>query len=507
MNFFFKSLNILVLIVILSPFKCYIFSVIIAVYNTGRYLDDSIGSLLNQTINYTNIQIILVNDGSTDNSEEICLKYQKEYSKNIIYVKIKHSGVSKARNTGLEYAKGEFINFLDADDKWDSQALMHVSMFLKENKNVDIVAGRLLFFEAINAYHPLDYKFDKTRVVNLTKEYNCIHLSGSSSFFRNSLIKGKRFPEDVFTGEDTIFINNILLLNPLMGLIREAIYYYRRRSDSTSAVQNQVHKVDFYFSQLKFVGQYLLDKSKELPFIQFYIGYNALFRIISPAFQYLNKTDFIEYCNMIEDQLNQIEDKYILEQRFTSFKNKLFALSKKHKRDQRYDIILKKNSLIYSEYVIMNFKNNGNIIIWKFLEINDNILHLEGKEDFWMPKETYFFYCKIGDKVFFPKYYIYSGYDYITMYGLIEKGRVIVFDIPIKNTNEQVIKIFISYLNNNIEIFPSLGSFTHIPNVKDGYYSTGNYIKDFYIILKIAMNIITMSSYFNRDNFKFKIRY
>ena len=481
MNFFFKSLNILVLIVILSPFKCYIFSVIIAVYNTGRYLDDSIGSLLNQTINYTNIQIILVNDGSTDNSEEICLKYQKEYSKNIIYVKIKHSGVSKARNTGLEYAKGEFINFLDADDKWDSQALMHVSMFLKENKNVDIVAGRLLFFEAINAYHPLDYKFDKTRVVNLTKEYNCIHLSGSSSFFRNSLIKGKRFPEDVFTGEDTIFINNILLLNPLMGLIREAIYYYRRRSDSTSAVQNQVHKVDFYFSQLKFVGQYLLDKSKELynkavPFIQFYIGYNALFRIISPAFQYLNKTDFIEYCNMIEDQLNQIEDKYILEQRFTSFKNKLFALSKKHKRDLRYDIILKKNSLIYSEYVIMNFKNNGNIIIWKFLEINDNILHLEGKEDFWMPKETYFFYCKIGDKVFFPKYYIYSGYDYITMYGLIEKGRVIVFDIPIKNTNEQVIKIFISYLNNNIEIFPSLGSFTHIPNVKDGYYSTGNYI-------------------------------
>ena len=55
-----------------------------AIYNTGRYLDDSIGSLYNQTIGFSNIQIILVNDGSIDNSEQICLKYQKLYSKNII---------------------------------------------------------------------------------------------------------------------------------------------------------------------------------------------------------------------------------------------------------------------------------------------------------------------------------------------------------------------------------------------------------------------------------------
>ena len=78
----------------------YYFSVIISVYNSGRYLNESIGSLINQTIGFENIQIILVNDGSTDNSENICLKYKELYN-NIIYVKIPHYGVSKARNIGM----------------------------------------------------------------------------------------------------------------------------------------------------------------------------------------------------------------------------------------------------------------------------------------------------------------------------------------------------------------------------------------------------------------------
>ena len=477
-----KELSYLILLIVfLCPIKCFVFSVIIAIYNTGRYLDDSIGSLLNQTIGLDKIQIILINDGSTDNSEEICLKYQMEYSNNIIYKKIEHGGVSRARNVGLEFAKGEFINFLDADDKWDSQAFAYVLLFFKNNIDVDIAAGRLLFFEAINAYHPLDYKFYETRVVNLTKEYNCIHLSGPSSFFRKFLIKGKKFKEGVFSGEDTIFINNILLLKPIIGYIREAIYYYRRRADHSSTVQNQVQKVDFYFSQLKYVGQYLIDKSKELynkviPFIQFYIGYNDLFRVLSPAFKFLNSTNFIEYCKAIECQFKQIEDKYILEQKFTSYKNKIFALSKKYNRDIRYEVIYKNNLLIYSGYVILNFKSDNNIIIWKFFEFKENKIRLEGKDDFWMPKETYFFYCTIGNKTFFPTYKFYSGYDYYTMYGLIEKGRIVIFDILIENINEQIIQFFISFNGIDIEIFPSLGDSTSISNVRDAYYTTENFL-------------------------------
>ena len=491
MNKYYLKNVLKVFLFVLCPMTCFKFSVIIAIYNTGRYLNDSIGSLLNQTIGFENIQVILINDGSTDNSEEICLMYHKKYYKNIIYVRIEHGGVSRARNVGLKYANGTYINFLDADDKWESEAFRHVLIFFNMNKKVKIAAGRLLFFEAINSYHPLDYKFYKTRVVNLTEEYNCPHLSGPSTFFKYEIIKGKKFVENVFSGEDTILINNLLLLSPIMGIIREAIYYYRRRADYSSAVQTQGQKVDFYFSQIKSVGQYLIDKSKELynkivPFIQFYIGYNVLFRIISPAFKILSKDMFNEYCHIIESQLRQIEDKYILEQKFTSYKIKFLALSKKYNRDVRYEAVLIKEVLIYSGYAMMNLKYCNYIIVWRFLEIEGNFLHLEGKDDFWMPREKYFYYCKCGNKTFYPRYYDYSGYDFITMYGLIQKGRIVKFDIPIQQINEQIIQFYISYSKNNIEIFPSFGAYTHITAIKNGYYSQGNYIIK---IIKRRINI------------------
>ena len=205
-----------VYILVLGSSKCYLFSVIIPIYNTKRYLDDSIGSLLNQTIGFKKIQVILINDGSTDNSEEICKKYKKKYQKNFVYIRISHSGVSKARNVGLSYAKGIFINFLDADDKWDSNAFRSAFIFFKLNKDVDLASGRMKYFETKNNYHFLDYKFYKTRKVNLTKEYNCIQLSSSSSFFKASIIKGQNFEEGVISGEDVKFIFIIKSKKPIM---------------------------------------------------------------------------------------------------------------------------------------------------------------------------------------------------------------------------------------------------------------------------------------------------
>ena len=461
--------------------KCFRFSVIISIYNTGRYLDDSIGSLLNQTIGFKNIQVILINDGSDDDSEIICLKYKKEFPSNIIYIKIEHSGVSRARNIGLSYAKGSYINFLDADDKWDSESFRLAYLFFKMNKDLDIIGCRIKYFESKNIFHFLDYKFYKTRIVNLIREYDCIQLSASSSFFRASAIKSEKFEENIFSGEDVRFISNILLIKPKLGLIREAIYYYRKRADSTSAIQNTEKNINYYFSTIELVQQYLINKSKELydeipPFIQFYIGYEVLFRLMSRPYKFLDSTDYDKYCKLIEGLLKQIEDKYILEQKVLSSRLQIFALSKKYNRDMRENIILKEHSFIYSAHVLVNFQKYLNNIIWRKLEIKDNELYLEGQDNCWMPRSNYYYFSKLGDKKFFPRYNYYSGYDFETMYGLIEKGRIVAFSIPLDNNEVQNLRFYLSYLGNIIEIFPSTGAFTHIPPIINSYYSSKNYI-------------------------------
>ena len=97
----------------------FIISVVIPVYNVERYLAETLDSVIGQSLGFEkNIQIILVNDGSPDNSEEICLKYQNRFPDNIVYVKKENGGVSSARNEGIEYIKGKYVNFLDSDDCW-----------------------------------------------------------------------------------------------------------------------------------------------------------------------------------------------------------------------------------------------------------------------------------------------------------------------------------------------------------------------------------------------------
>ena len=108
----------------------YKFSVVIPIYNTEQYLEETVESVINQTFGFEkNIQIIFVNDGSKDNSKEICLRYKEKYPNNIIYVEQKNAGVSSARNNGMNYIEGEYVNFLDSDDKWDKEAFKEIYKF------------------------------------------------------------------------------------------------------------------------------------------------------------------------------------------------------------------------------------------------------------------------------------------------------------------------------------------------------------------------------------------
>ena len=116
------------------------FSIIIPIYNIENYLKKSIDSAINQS--YDNIEIILVNDGSTDNSLKICKNFA-EKDKRIVLIDKDNTGLSDARNTGLINAKGEYIIFLDGDDFLDLNACMLFSKIIEKHTHVEIIAANI----------------------------------------------------------------------------------------------------------------------------------------------------------------------------------------------------------------------------------------------------------------------------------------------------------------------------------------------------------------------------
>ena len=381
-------------------------------------------------------------------------------------------------------------------------AFGYVLDFFNEHNNINFVSGRLKFFEAKDNYHYLDYKFYKTRIVNLTEEYNCIQESTSTSFFLYSSIKTKEFKEGIKSGEDIRFVSEILLKNPLMGLIKEAVYLCRKREDTTSRTQTQQNDLDFYFSSIYNVGQYLMKLSLELykqiqPFVQYYIAYDILFRFENLSFKYLDSSDYKKYCELIESVLKMIDDKYILEQKNFISAYKILALSKKYNKDIRYDVYFEKGCLKYSDYTLINLRKYKNIIIWKKIAIVNNTLHLEGIDNLWITKD-YKYFCKIGNKTYYPEIVKYNSHDLITLFGTFDEGKVIIFNIKLEEIFTHIIYMYISFFNISTEIFSNPGYLSRLPSIPDGYYISENYI------IKMNNKRITLypNTWNNANNFE-----
>ena len=151
-------------------------------------------------------------------------------------------------------------------------------------------------------------------------------------------------------------------------------------------------------------------------------------------------------------------------------------MSKKYNRDLRNNIVFINHSFIYSGINILNLKTDKNILIWRILNIKNNMIHLEGKDNCFLKRKNFFYFCKIENKTFYPKYYDYCDYDLKTIYGNKNKGRIVKFDIPLENRNFQNIQFFLSYNHCEEEIFTSISGFSRISNLLDGYYNSGEYI-------------------------------
>ena len=130
-----------------------LFSIIVPIYNVERYLEQCIESVLVQ--DYQNYELILVDDGSPDNSIDICTKYAKQYS-NIVFIHKINGGLSDARNVGIQIARGEYLMFLDSDDYWEGTSILSdLAQISKENQDLIIYDLTFRYKDSKKEYYPI----------------------------------------------------------------------------------------------------------------------------------------------------------------------------------------------------------------------------------------------------------------------------------------------------------------------------------------------------------------
>ena len=205
------------------------FSIIMAVYDSADYLRKAVDSLIMQDLDFKeNVQLILVDDGSNDDSAEICLEYQKKYPENILVLSQSHSGVAHARNLGLSHASGRYISFLDSDDYLSENALSSVLEFFNESQEkCDVVAIPITNFEREDGEDFFNYKFGEDSLINLVENPDNPQMDFSSCFIKSSAI-GSKFDCDLIYSEDTLLLYQIIIENPFLGCINAPTYFKRK---------------------------------------------------------------------------------------------------------------------------------------------------------------------------------------------------------------------------------------------------------------------------------------
>lgn len=224
-------------------------SIIVPIYNTSKYLDKCIQSILNQTIKCK--EIILIDDGSTDNSLEICKKYHEKY-KNIKIYSNKNSGLGATRNFGILKSKGRYVGFVDSDDYIEKGMYEHLLNMSIENSSDISICGHEKIYNKDNLKSIQNEGMKKEEIINKKEEIIKNYLLGEISSFacdkvfkKDFLVKNNiMFPENCFFEDVNMVLRSLFFCNRIV--ISNIKYYkYVQRSNSITYLGTEQHLKDF----------------------------------------------------------------------------------------------------------------------------------------------------------------------------------------------------------------------------------------------------------------------
>ncbi len=211
-------------------------SVIIPVYNTEKYLRKCLESVFNQDLPLDEYEIICINDGSTDHSENILLEFAEKYS-NLIYIKQENQGVSIARNQGLDKAKGNYITFLDADDFLEKNILQDI-ITTAEKDDLDLLYLKMTYVDEEDKITG-EFKMNSEEV-SIQDGFTHQRRGFIVSLYKREIIGDLRFVKDIIIAEDALFNIMIHTFAKRVSYYPKYSYYYRQHNSSSfKNVQSQ----------------------------------------------------------------------------------------------------------------------------------------------------------------------------------------------------------------------------------------------------------------------------
>lgn len=208
-------------------------SVIVPIYNVEQYVERCIRSIVNQT--YTNLEILLIDDGSPDRCPTICDMWAQKDSR----IKVVHKpngGLSSARNAGLDICNGDFISFVDSDDWIERDMIQFLLDACIKNGCALAVCGRYVHYEKINKLQidkcPINNEIidSKTFTAHMLIGSNC-DCSACDKLFHKSLWDSMQFPEGRIY-EDVAILYKIVLQTSYVATLNQPLYHYLRHSNS-----------------------------------------------------------------------------------------------------------------------------------------------------------------------------------------------------------------------------------------------------------------------------------
>ncbi len=276
-------------------------SVIVPVYNVEKYIEKCLNSLVNQTLK--EIEIIVVNDGSPDNSQKIIDKFTKKYSNVKSYIK-ENGGLSDARNFGLKYAKGEYVAFIDSDDfvKLD----MYEEMYEKaKEKDYDMVVCDINYLYPDKTLRVSSgIKNDTTDIKNV---YMNIHPAAWNKIFKKELFKNDVYFKKNVWFEDVEFIYRMLPYIKSIGVVSKPFNEYVQRPGSITSTVNL--KIYDYISNLNGIIDFYKDRKiydeyqKELEYV--YVRY-----LYATFVKSVKKYDYNEYLKAVDEAIKNVKEHF-----------------------------------------------------------------------------------------------------------------------------------------------------------------------------------------------------